>query len=248
MKSPLPLAGETGPSSFRNRASIALLALFLAGLPFAGGQPLRAGSVSVDLALVLALDCSGSVDEEEFALQMRGLADAFRRRETAAAIRKGDLQRIAVSVVHWSGSEGQATVLPWSVIADAADAENFASLVDSTPRGVEPTTTALSSALLYSEALLATAPGATRRVIDLAADGPGNIGPPLGAVRGKLLSQGITINGLAIENEWRRLGVYMQNDVAGGADHFVVTAKSYDAFADAIFRKLLKEITGPGVS
>ena len=225
-----------------------LIGLLLVCLTAMAGGPIRAGNASVDLALVLALDCSGSVDEEEFALQMQGLALAFRRQETIDAIGRGDLQQIAVSVMHWSGSDGQVTVLPWTIIANSTDAQHFANRVATTPRSVAPTTTALSSALLYAEALLEQAPRATRRVVDIAADGPGNIGPPLNAVRGKLLAQGITINGLAIENEWRRLGIYMQNEVAGGPDHFVVTAKSYEAFADAIFRKLLKEITGPGVS
>lgn len=40
----------------------------------------------------------------------------------------------------------------------------------------------------------------------------------------------------------------MQSNVAGGDDHFAVTARNHEAFADAILIKLLKEITGPGVS
>ncbi len=245
----LPAMIEPSKSDLRRAWVQALLiAVLLVCLSAVAVGPIRAGNASVDLALVVALDGSGSVDEVEFALQMRGLAEAFRRQETVEAIGCGDLQRIAVSVVHWSGSDGQVTVLPWTIIASVVDAGNFADRVAATPRGVEPTTTALSSALLYSEALLEQAPSATRRVIDVAADGPGNIGPPLDAVRGQLLGHGITINGLAVENEWRRLGIYMQNEVAGGADNFVVTAKNYEAFSDAIFRKLLKEIAGPGIS
>ena len=179
---------------------------------------------------------------------MQGLALAFRRQETIEAIGRGELQRIAVSVVHWSGVDGQVTALPWTIIASAADAESLANRIARTPRGIQPTTTSMSSALLYAEALLELAPHATRRVIDVAADGPNNIGPPLDVVRWKLLGRGITINGLAIQNEWRHLGTYMQNEVAGGVDHFVIAAKDYQAFADAIFRKLLKEIAGPGIS
>ena len=225
-----------------------LIAALLGCLVALAGGPIRAGGASVDLALVVALDCSGSVDEEEFALQMQGLALAFRRQETIEAIGRGELQRIAVSVVHWSGVDGQVTALPWTIIASAADAESLAGRIARTPRGIQPTTTSMSSALLYAEAQLELAPHATRRVIDVAADGPNNIGPPLDAVRRKLLGRGITINGLAIQNEWRHLGTYMQSEVAGGVDHFVIAAKDYEAFADAIFRKLLKEIAGPGIS
>ena len=38
----------------------------------------RAWAEKVELELVLAVDTSASVDETEFALQMKGLADAFR--------------------------------------------------------------------------------------------------------------------------------------------------------------------------
>ena len=89
-----------------------LIAALLGCLVALAGGPIRAGGASVDLALVVALDCSGSVDEEEFALQMQGLALAFRRQETIEAIGRGELQRIAVSVVHWSGVDGQVTAVP----------------------------------------------------------------------------------------------------------------------------------------
>ncbi len=225
-----------------------MVAVFLGCLAWAAGGPIRAGDASVDLALVVALDCSGSVDDQEFMLQMQGLALAFRRPEVQEAISHGNLQRIAVSVVHWSGVKGQVTALPWTLISSPADAESIASSIIRTPRSTEPTTTSMSSALLYAEALFEHAPRATRRVVDVVADGPNNIGPSIDVVRRKLLGSGITINGLAIQNEWRQLRTYMQNEVAGGVDHFVIAAKDYDAFADAIFRKLLKEITGPGIS
>ena len=59
----------------------------------------RAEDYEVDLVLVLAVDCSFSVDYKEFALQMEGLGEAFRRPEVKRAISLGNLQRIAVSVV-----------------------------------------------------------------------------------------------------------------------------------------------------
>ena len=49
----------------------------------------RAKIPEVDLALVLAVDCSYSVDAAEFRLQMQGLAQAFRRNDIHEAIRRG---------------------------------------------------------------------------------------------------------------------------------------------------------------
>jgi hypothetical protein len=68
------------------------------------------------------------------------------------------------------------------------------------------------------------------------------------AVRDRLVAQGITINALTILNEWPTLDIYFQNQVVGGEGHFVIPANDYSAYADAIYRKLLREITGPGIS
>ncbi len=50
---------------------VGLLLAFLILLPLPAG---RAQDYDVDLALVLAVDCSFSVDSREFRLQMEGLA------------------------------------------------------------------------------------------------------------------------------------------------------------------------------
>ena len=63
-----------------------------------------------------------------------------------------------------------------------------------------------------------------------------------------MVSQGITINALTILNEWPTLDSYFENNVVGGAGNFVMPANDYDDFAEAIYRKLLREITGPGIS
>lgn len=59
----------------------------------------RANGNEVDLALVLAVDTSRSVNAFEYDLQRGGLARAIRHPDVIAAIRKGRLKRIAVTVV-----------------------------------------------------------------------------------------------------------------------------------------------------
>ncbi len=212
-------------------------------------RPINAGDDEVDLALVLAMDCSSSVDEREFAVQMEGLGRAFQRADVKAAIRRGKLRRIAVSVVEWSGDNDQSTVMPWTIIANDDDAQSFGAAVAKLPRNPGPGGTSISGALLYSAALLDKAPHAARRVIDLSSDGRNNVGAEVSAVRDRLVAKGITINALAILlNDWRTLELYFQNEVAGGEGNFVVPANDYGAYADAIYVKLIKEITGPGIS
>ena len=101
-------------------AAICLVTVLLMPLP-AG----RAQDYEVDLALVLAVDCSFSVDHREFNLQMVGLGQAFMRDEVKKAIAQGSRQRIAVSVIQWSDENNQMVVLPWTIVSGAADADEL---------------------------------------------------------------------------------------------------------------------------
>lgn len=208
----------------------------------------RAEAPPVDLALVLAIDCSYSVDEREYQLQMRGLGDALASTEVFDAIRKGPLQRIALCVFLWSDLDTQVVALPWRVIASTADAAATGTHLAAARRTAKLGGTAISAALLYGGALMELAPPATRRVIDLSTDGRNNMGRPAYRARDEVVARGITINGLAIANEWPTLDVYLEKQVAGGPSNFVIKADSYDDFGAAMQRKLIREITGPGVT
>ena len=58
----------------------------------------------VDLALVLAVDVSTSMDPDEQDLQRQGYVEAFRSPMVHQAIHKGMLGRIAVTYVEWAGA------------------------------------------------------------------------------------------------------------------------------------------------
>jgi len=214
-------------------------------LPQPAGKAQESG---VDLALVLAVDCSFSVDAVEFRLQMEGLGQAFFRPEIKKAIRAGYRQRIAVIVMQWSDEGNQMVVLPWTIVAGDADADEVGQVLSRMPRRLAEGGTSISTALVYGHSLFATAPEAERRVIDVSSDGRNNIGPPVDTARDRVVAAGVTINGLAILNEWPTLDIYFEEQVAGGEGHFVIPANNYEAYGEAIFRKLLKEITGPGIS
>ncbi len=232
-------------AKWKTRVAATIAALLMAGAP---SPFLLAGDDEVDLALVLAVDCSFSVDHNEFALQMQGLGQAFQRADVKRAIRQGPLQRIAVSVVQWSDEGNQMVVVPWTVISTDEESHSVGVNLENIPRLLAEGGTSISSALLYSAALLTSAPKSSRFVIDLSSDGRNNVGPPVNAVRDRLVAQGITINALAITNEWPTLNVYLEKQVVGGPGNFVIVAQDYNAYADAIFIKLLREITGPGIS
>jgi hypothetical protein len=202
----------------------------------------------VDLALALAIDCSFSVDSGEHRLQMEGFATALQSEEVLAAIKNGTHQRIAISVYQWSDADNQLIVVPWTIVATQADLDAVAKILARGRRDLAEGGTAISSALIFGSGLFLSAPATERKVIDLATDGRNNIGQPVQVARDFVVAQGITINGLAITNEWQMLELYLERQVIGGNLSFVEKATNYDNFGAAMMRKLVREITGPGMT
>jgi hypothetical protein len=238
------MAAGRGPRTFACWLA-GLLVSFALILPVPAG---RAQDYDVDLALILAIDCSFSVDTREFALQVEGIGRAFMRDEVKKAIAQGQRQRIAVAVVQWSDERNQIVSLPWTLVAGDADADELGNLLITMPRQLTEGGTSISAALSFSAPLFAAAPSAERQVIDVSTDGRNNSGPPVAPMRDRLVAQGITINGLTILNEWPTLDTYFENNVAGGAGFFVIPANDYEDYGEAMYRKLLREITGPGIT
>lgn len=73
-----------------------MLLMMVGAWPAAAQQP-------VDLELVLAIDISGSVDEEEAALQREGYVAALTNPRVVAAMGGGPFGAIAVTYVEWAG-------------------------------------------------------------------------------------------------------------------------------------------------
>ena len=201
----------------------------------------------VDLALVLAVDSSGSVSRYEFDLQMRGLAEAFRSPAVLKAIQAAAPNGVAVNLMQWSSVDEQGQAFGWLVVRDAASAERVAALIDRTPRLVQDGATAISAALDYATRL-ALSVDADRRVIDLSGDGRDNQSGEVLEGRDTAIEWGVTVNGLAILNEDPLLEFYYLTEVIGGEGAFVLGADDYDDFAQAMEIKLIKEISSAPVS
>ena len=203
-----------------------------------------ARAVAVDVALVLAIDVSGSISNRRLSLQLQGYIDAFRAPVLARAVRGGPEGRIAATVVEWSDFGHQDQTVPWHVIADARGAQGFAVAIEqSTLSG--PGWTSLSGAIGFSAALLRRDGfRARRRVVDISGDGVNNDGPPVTAARDAAVAAGITINGLPILEPDPSLADYYRRNVIGGPDAFVEVARTIDNFGAAVLRKLLVEVAG----
>jgi Protein of unknown function (DUF1194) len=200
--------------------------------------------VPVDLALVLAIDSSGSVSEARLALQINGYAGAFRTPELLSAVQKGHLGRIAASFVEWSDPDRQMLAVDWSVISDAESAQEFGRALTEAMRPT-PGWTSISGAIDYSARLFArSGVVSTRRVIDISGDGPNNAGRPVTDARDAAVAANITINGLPILEVEPQLDAYYRDHVVGGPDAFIVAVSDLADFAGAVLRKLLVEVAG----
>ncbi len=220
----------------------AWLAVAILLLPFAG--PARAQE-KVDLELILMVDGSGSIDDDEFILQRLGYAKAFRNPRVAAAIRNGPLRKIAVAYVEWTGPFLQVPIIDWTVLHDKASVEAFATRLEVGPRELFSGGTAVGNAILYgAQSIEANTFQGTRRVIDVSGDGPTNRGMPAAIARDQVVARGMTINGLPILNNFPRLDVFFLDNVIGGPGAFSIPAKTFKDFNSAILTKLIREIAG----
>jgi hypothetical protein len=214
-----------------------------------GSEKSLAQDVAVDLELVLAVDGSRSIDENEFALQLQGIAAAFRDRTFLAALRSTAPGGIAVTLVQWAGYDHQAHVVDWRHVRDAPSAAAFADQVLAAGRRIQPGPTGIGSAIRYSYRLMdANGFVGARQIIDISGDGYNNSGNRPEIARDEALALGVTINGLTVMNEIPGLDHYFSTQVIGGPGAFVVEALDFGQFAQAFKLKLIREVSGNRVT
>ena len=200
----------------------------------------------VDLELVLAVDASGSVDEAEFALQMGGIAYAFRNPAVIEAIAQGFHGRIAVNIAVWAESRLPKDSSGWFLIEDAATAEKLARLAERYPRRVQGGT-GIGRAITFAVDLFDdNGFSSNRRVIDISGDGREttfrNWSVPPSQARFKANAQQVTINGLVILADDPELDQYYRRNVMTGPGSFVMEVNNFQDFPKAMSEKLLREI------
>ena len=196
---------------------------------------------TVDLALVLAMDCSGSVSNENHAIQLRGYALAVAHPAFVAAIAKNPLRRIALTFLQWAGESRTNQSIPWAVIDGAATAQTFADRVSRLPN-VQPDYTSISAAIDRAVRLLAAGPAARHRIIDISGDGANNDGRSVLLARDAAVDAGITINGLPIIAGEPNIAEYYASNVIGGPNAFIEVVRDLESFPIALLRKLTTEI------
>jgi len=208
----------------------------------------------VDLLLVLAADVSRSIDSQKFQLQREGYAAALADPRVIDAIQSGRRGRIGVLFLEWSGFGNQKVVIDWTVVDGPKTAQAFGDRLLESPRSFADRTS-ISGGIDAAVAQLARAPfEAQRRTIDVSGDGTNNAGRDVGLARDEALALGISINGLVILSDtplpWNPehtnppggLTKYYRDNVIGGPGSFVLEAKDFNSFGEAIVKKMIAEI------
>lgn len=200
---------------------------------------LPASGWACDLALVLAVDVSGSVDATEYRIQMDGLAAALRDGVVSEALVSAQAQ---VALIQWSGQARQELSIPWTATRSFDEVEALARAIETAPRPWRNYSTALGEALLLGVTQISQGPICKRRVIDVSGDGPSNEGVEPASLKRMLRQADVTVNAIAIEQSAPDLTAYFYEHVIHGEGAFVETALSFKDYPSKIRRKLVREV------
>lgn len=205
-----------------------------------------------DVALVLAVDGSSSIDAEEYAYQQNAIAAALRDAEVVRAMNQAGT--VAIAVVFWGDPNKPVDEAGPAIIQNAGDAERLARTIESMPRRVRGNT-GLTTGLDAALDRLSLMPCAHRSVINVSGDGKGTVlvrrngGPrSLADVRLSAMERGVTINALVVSKDERNLLQYFEKEVIAGPGAFAMEVEDFAAYAGAIRRKLIREIAPVTIS
>ncbi|WP_413871825.1 DUF1194 domain-containing protein [Albidovulum sp.] len=205
---------------------------------------LRASRVAAcEVALLLTIDVSGSIDRGEYRLQAEGLAAALEDPEVAEALLAA---QAALGVVQWSGAGKQTFSIPWRRMLSPAEVAGFAARSRALDRAYTGSDTAVGEAIAFSASRFDAVADCRRKVIDISGDGPQNAGPPLAPARGAATAAGIEINAVAIEDAGRAAPItefYRRSVITRNG--FVLTARGLEDYPRAIREKILREVARP---
>jgi hypothetical protein len=149
------------------------------------------------------------------------------------------------------GFGSQKVVIDWMII-DGPKAGRPSATACSSHRGLSRIgLQSVAASMQLSPNLGARRSPPTAVPIDVSGDGTNNAGRDIALARDEALALGITINGLAILSEtplpWNPehtnpaggLTKYYRDNVIGGPGSFVIEAKDFSSFGQAIIKKLI---------
>lgn len=204
----------------------------------------------VDLELCLAVDGSGSIQEDEFAFQRQAYAQAVSDPEVVGIMTSGFEQRVAIALMEWGGPDSMHPIVDWTLIDGQEAARGFADAVVAAPRRAFGWNSISNAIAFCHQWIESNAFDGFRKVIDVSGDAGQRGGMPLPLARELAVNAGIVINGLALHYRsggmtgpaGQALVEHFRQDVIGGMGAFALAVEQETEFVDALIRKLILEI------
>lgn len=199
-----------------------------------------------DVALVLAIDGSGSIDTDDFELQRRGYYLALTDPPVQAAFETAGV--VDIAAVFWADAASVPQVIPFHRVTGPEDARQFAERLVSMERTVTGSTDIWTGLQVAIDMLDGPDTCAERLVIDVSGNGRSSVNARRGvksslmAERKRAMDLGIVINALAITDEDEGLADYYEQRLATGTSSFVMRVSGFDTFRHAIARKIIREV------
>lgn len=228
---------------------IATLAAWLAcALP-----AIAAAQTACRQALAIGMDVSGSVNAEEYTLQVNGLALALIDPQVQDAMLAMPGAPVRLFVYEWAGLRHRRVLLDWTAINTADELQTVAETIAATKSSPSDIATALGLSLEFGARALAGQDDCWARTLDISGDGKSNVGPRPRQVKTGLAVEDLTINALVVgadapaatdqrQLEIAELASYFSAEVIQGPNSFVETALGYEDYRAAMTRKLLREL------
>ncbi|WP_108815493.1 DUF1194 domain-containing protein [Loktanella sp. Alg231-35] len=208
------------------------------------------------LALVLALDVSGSVNEAEYNQQITGLVAALSDPDVRSLILFSTDAPVSLAIYEWSSRNHQYVIQPWISLDGPGALDRAITRIRSHQKVRAGLRTAMGTALEFGAAMLAQQSHCWQHTIDVSGDGKNNIGvTPQELYRAPVFA-GITVNALVVGNPNntssegtsltpQSLKDYYETEVIHGPEAFAMIAYGYGDYARAMRRKLLRELSFP---
>lgn len=195
--------------------------------------------------MLLGLDVSLSVNTIDFGLQRNGIAEALTDESVIQAMIAPRGNHVELAIFEWTGQFNQKLLVDWTVIDSPQKLRDIATALRESRQTMRSGRTAIGAAMLYARDLLATRTHCANLTLDISGDGPNNNGLRPQRAQGAMEAIGIVVNALVIEPKEGSdaLSRYFYERVIVGSTAFVETIYGFDSYADAIRRKILRELT-----
>jgi hypothetical protein len=207
-------------------------------------------------ALLLALDVSGSVNATEYRQQTDGLAVALNAPDVRELILANSDAPVTLAIYEWSSRNHQFVIQPWVTLnSDAALDGVIENMRVHRPirAGLK---TALGTALTFGAGMLDQQAHCWELTIDVSGDGRINIGSTPTQAYALEGFERVTVNALVVgdpigfvpeagEMAAEDLRGYFEARVIRGPQAFAMVARGYEDYADAMRRKLIRELSQP---